>query len=414
MSNYAKDFAYFAVADSDSVFPPDFLSKAVRFFGLDDRIGYVQCSHLHNPHQEGVFARDLGMGVNIHWRRFLPPRNRYGFVMFFGHAGIIRRDVWEEVGGFPEIVCEDLAFSCVVRQHGYYGFFIPDIVCYEDFPDSMMVFRKRHYRWVKGTIEYAFWGFPDFIKAKNVSWSEKMDVFLICLGITFPTLLLLFTLVSAFLTFAIGIPEDIAFNVLGMHVNLWPMYMVPRFTAYTSGMDFYILTVIAIFAPVFFMIDLGRNPIKITKFFAQATTAYPAMIVLSAISTFSIFITGKAYFTVTGAKVVQQEEKAPASGFSFVGWVNKLNSDNKFVIGTELAMALFLTWYCLMSGNIGLLTISIGIIINVLTAIYGWENKYLYPLTFVPGFFVVFAMGMIGISQIAITPILYSLIPVHM
>lgn len=413
--NYAKDFDYIAIADADSIFSSDFLSKAIPCFGLDERIGFVQASHQYNPNQEGTFARDLGLGVNIHWRKFVPPRNRYGFVMFFGHGGVIRRDVLEKIGGFPEIVCEDLAFSCVARQHGYYGFFLPDVVCYEDFPHSMMAFRKRHYRWVKGTIEYAFWGLPSFFRAKGVSWAEKLDVLLICLGISFPTLLLLFMVATAIITFSLGYSQEMTVTLGDMHINLWPIIIVPRFVINTAGADFYILTVIAIFAPALFIIDLKTNFFRTLKFFAQATTAYPALIVISAISTLSIFITGKAYFTVTGAKGLRaQEGKTESKRLSIVEWVNRLNADNKYVMFAEIVFALVSLWFCIVSYNIGLLTIVVGIIINVLTAIYGWENRYLHPLTYIPVFFVVFAMSMISVLQIAATPVIYSLIPVHM
>ncbi|MBK6781199.1 MAG: hypothetical protein IPG75_16920 [Gemmatimonadetes bacterium] len=75
------------------------------------------------------------MGIDIHWRWYHPLRNRYGFVMLLGHGAVVRREVWEEVGGFPEIVSEDLAFSLRARQHGWHGGVRRrTLIYYEEFP----------------------------------------------------------------------------------------------------------------------------------------------------------------------------------------------------------------------------------------------------------------------------------------
>jgi GT2 family glycosyltransferase len=84
----------------------------------DDRCGFVQANHRSNPNRGGALQAAMGVGIDIHWRWYHPLRNRYGFVMLLGHGAVIRRRVWKGIGGFPEIVSEDLGFSLRARQHG--------------------------------------------------------------------------------------------------------------------------------------------------------------------------------------------------------------------------------------------------------------------------------------------------------
>ena len=50
--------------------------------------------------------------------------------MFLGHGAVLRRRCWGVVGGFPEIVSEDLAYAIRIREHGWRGYFVKDVVCY--------------------------------------------------------------------------------------------------------------------------------------------------------------------------------------------------------------------------------------------------------------------------------------------
>src|SRR5207244_8057650 len=103
-------------------------------FAEQERIAFVQANHDANPEQPSTFARDLASGIGFHWDVYQPIRNTYGFVCFYGHGGLIRRAAWEDAGGFPEVVSEDLAFRARLRARGWWGRFAHDVTCYEDFP----------------------------------------------------------------------------------------------------------------------------------------------------------------------------------------------------------------------------------------------------------------------------------------
>ena len=67
LSTVAIEAPYFAVADADSVLPPDFIRRLLPYFKSDPRVGWVQSSHRPHPEQKTAFARDLGLGIIPLW-----------------------------------------------------------------------------------------------------------------------------------------------------------------------------------------------------------------------------------------------------------------------------------------------------------------------------------------------------------
>jgi membrane glycosyltransferase len=184
-------YQYFAVCDADGVLPPNFVSELLGRF-TDDLIGFVQAVQRPlRPTAPSRFSGDLGIEVSIYWKSIVPASERFGFVMFHGHGGIIRTDVWRNVGGFPAVVAEDLAFSTRARQYGYVGVIADDVVCYEEFPPSYEAFSRRHAKYARGACEHLQHEMWPFLCSRNVRWFEKADRFLATLSMVsaFPVLL---------------------------------------------------------------------------------------------------------------------------------------------------------------------------------------------------------------------------------
>ena len=174
----AERYPLFAICDADGVIPTDFLSRLVPYFRLSPTIGFVQANQHVNPSQKQRFARDFGFLTDVHGDYYPVTKNRFGFLMFYGHGGIVRMDLWKTLGGFPEILSEDLAFTSLLRERGYVGLFVPDVVCYEDLPATYPQYLRRQERWIKGTTEYLLRYFPRLARRKNVAWFEKLDILL--------------------------------------------------------------------------------------------------------------------------------------------------------------------------------------------------------------------------------------------
>lgn len=192
----ADRYEYFAIADSDSIFPSDFIKKLLPYFSLSERIGFVQAMQRANPNQKSYFARAMGFNLDLHYKRYLLPKEKYGFIMFYGHGALVRTEAWQKIGGFPEIVSEDLGFSTKLRRCGYEGVLAEDVVCYEDYPETYRHYRRRTEKWIKGTLEFLFKEYPLFLKTKGISWFEKFDVLACGLSLSMGLPFLLFLLLG--------------------------------------------------------------------------------------------------------------------------------------------------------------------------------------------------------------------------
>jgi len=137
------DCEYFAVIDSDGVIPSDFVTRMLPYFRLDPQIGFLQARNVPNPVQRTKFASDLALGITPLWTSYFGPRNKYGFVPFLGHSGLISRKLWEKTGGMPEVVSEDLAFSTKAAELGYRGHYVHDVFAQEQFPETYPQLRRQ-------------------------------------------------------------------------------------------------------------------------------------------------------------------------------------------------------------------------------------------------------------------------------
>jgi len=194
LTHAATQESVFALVDADELLPRDFLCRLVPRLLSDDRCGFVQANHQCNPRQTSALGASMGIGVDIHWRWYQPLRNRYGFVMLLGHGAVVRRSCWKQIGGFPHVVSEDLAFALRIRGHGWRGHFAEDVICYEDFPATIRSFRVRHMKWTRGTCELLsklMWG---CIRSGKISLVEKLDVLLPTLNLPLSLCYFLFVL----------------------------------------------------------------------------------------------------------------------------------------------------------------------------------------------------------------------------
>jgi len=116
MRQLRDDYPFFMICDADDFVAPNFIHATLPYFFADRKVAFVQGKQEVNPNQDDMFAQAIGYRTNVHYRHFVRARNYHGFVMFYGHGALIRTDAWEKIGGFPEIVTEDLAFSAKVRN----------------------------------------------------------------------------------------------------------------------------------------------------------------------------------------------------------------------------------------------------------------------------------------------------------
>ncbi|MBK8967539.1 MAG: glycosyltransferase [Saprospiraceae bacterium] len=400
LANVATE-PYFAIADADEILPSDFLTKTVAVLESDPTCGFVQANHRANPNAGSSLAQSVGVGIDIHWKWYQPLRNDYGFVMFLGHGALLRRDVWEKIGGFPDIVSEDLGFAIHARELGYRGRFLEDVICYEDFPDSVRTFRIRHMKWTRGTSEFLSKKAGWLWRAKNISWTEKLDIF-------FPTLNLPLTLVyflfminaNLAMPYFFGFAQDVTFVLGGSEFRLPMIALDPRFQV-IYGWDFFLITMLTFFAPVLsFIVALAGQPLKLFRFLGHSTALYAALTPLSSIGVLAYMISGKAIFLVTGDQANAANEPLQKDGgllqnmrANWQHFLTKSHPDTRLVQGFEIATGLLFGIASLVLFQISFMGLCLAFLLLPLLHHMKWESRFVRAVVFVP--FVLIMLGVL-------------------
>lgn len=395
LRDHVHGFKYFIVVDADSVLPESFTGQLVPYFDLADDIGWVQASHAPNPVQKTSFADDLGWGILPLWEVYYGPRNRFGNVIFLGHGGMLRYDVWEEVGGFPEIVSEDLAFSTEAAQLGYRGYFAHDVVSYEDFPDGYRQLRRQQAKYVKGACEYLHHACLPYLKSPNVKWFEKMDVLISCGTLFLPTLVLTFMIVvSVLMPLLFGVHRPLTLHFLGRDVITVPVLLLAgRFRNLWSWW-YFAVTVVCTLAPALGCFSLmARNPQRGIKLFLLSGVPYLSLLVMSTATVISYVLSRQAVFLVTGDRWGVDPKSFP-EGFSPASRVTeRLGAEDRFTRIVELALGITFTITCVFTFNLVLMAYALALLLGPLLLVMSWDSRPLRPFLFSP--FILVCCGLL-------------------
>jgi cellulose synthase/poly-beta-1,6-N-acetylglucosamine synthase-like glycosyltransferase len=406
---------FFALADADEILPPDFLARLAPRLVADPSCGFVQASHRYNPEAPSSFSAALGAGIDSHWRWYQPLRNRYGFVMLLGHGALLRREAWRAAGGFPEIVSEDLAFALRIREHGFRGQFAEDVVCYEDFPETMRAFRIRHMKWTRGTCEFLCKEMGRALRSRRIPLVEKLDVLFPTLNLPLSLLYFLFILDANLLlpsffgetrtmTIAAGASAStIAFRMLDAR-------FLPLMTA-----DFYAITLLTLVAPVLcFILDMWRTPAKLLRFLGNSTAAYGTLGPLSSIGVVLYLITGKAVFHVTADRGTWPSVVGPASSTvtrlraSAAKFLAGSHPDHLAIQAFELLCGFAFAVICLARFQVAFLGLSIGFMLLPVLHHVRWEHRLLRLLVHVPLTFILLGILLGGCSLLGLSTVLFG------
>ena len=268
----------FLICDADEIIPKNYVSQILPFFN-DEKVGFVQTAHKNRDDNNTFFQRYLGTTINLFYDYWFPLRNRFGFVTIMGHGVIIRKNVWEEINGFPEIVAEDLGFASAALAKGFRGLYTNEIHAYEAYPETYKAFINMNLKITSGTIEYFKKEFKNVIKSRAASNTEKLDI--------------LITYSSCF------------FGLIAM-INLFGGIIL----AYMYKLEgnekldtwIYLIYLISPFTPVIpLIIKLLKNPYKSVRYLLIATMAYGSAIPAIAVRTVeNLSKIRTPTFTVTG------------------------------------------------------------------------------------------------------------------
>jgi cellulose synthase/poly-beta-1,6-N-acetylglucosamine synthase-like glycosyltransferase len=166
------------VFDADYTPAPDTIKRLVRWFD-DPKIGLVQGKiHVVNKDMNLLTKminteRCAGFLCDLAARDQLKISNQYG-----GTAGGFRRELISKVGEWEtETYCEDTDLTCRALLAGYKIKYDVTVNCGEEAPDSLKVYYKQRYRWIRGHTICGLKYTKRFLKSSFLSTREKIDTF---------------------------------------------------------------------------------------------------------------------------------------------------------------------------------------------------------------------------------------------
>jgi cellulose synthase/poly-beta-1,6-N-acetylglucosamine synthase-like glycosyltransferase len=165
----------FAVFDADFMPPTDFLLRTIHHFA-DPQVGVVQTRWTYVNRHENLLTEVQGLMLDGHFA--LEHVARFGGGLFFnfnGTAGILRRQMIDEAGGWQhDTLTEDSDLSYRAQLKGWKFVYLPQVECPSELPVDTYGFQVQQSRWAKGLTQVALKLLPQIMRAP-VGWREKAE-----------------------------------------------------------------------------------------------------------------------------------------------------------------------------------------------------------------------------------------------
>jgi cellulose synthase/poly-beta-1,6-N-acetylglucosamine synthase-like glycosyltransferase len=312
LNNYLRtaDFGYFVILDSDEIIPSDYVTRSLDYFAHYPNAGIVQANHVATRNRNG-FMRMFSIGVDSHWIAYQSVKDRHGFLSLLGHGAMVSRACYDDAGGFPHVVAEDLCFSIAARNAGYFTVFAPDVVCEEEYPVDFLAFKKRHSKWTQGNMEFIK-RYTGVILRTRMSWFEKLDIVLFTYNLPLTAVFSLYVAIHV-----------IVLPILGYHIE-YPLWMLAPTVAFLVApmlndvifhfrrmsplrLLWYLMHTILLYGSMLFISfrasvtsAFGKSVFVVTPKEATRTTLRQALVANRAEITFGVLLLGISVF-LTGS-----------------------------------------------------------------------------------------------------------------
>ena len=169
---------YIAIFDCDFIPPTDFLLRALPYFKVDKKVGFIQSSWQHLNYDYSFLTRVQAFGLDAHFT--IEQEGRYKgnlFINFNGTGGIWKKECIEDAEGWQhDTITEDLDLSYRAQLKQWKGIYIENLSSPGELPIEMGGFKSQQYRWTKGSAECAKKLIPRTMRS-NISFKEKIFAF---------------------------------------------------------------------------------------------------------------------------------------------------------------------------------------------------------------------------------------------
>ena len=182
---------FVAVFDADFVVPRDFLQRTIHHF-TDPNVGLVQTRWAYLNRHYNLLTEVQGMLLDGHF--ILEHNSRYWSGQFFnfnGTAGILRRKMIEDAGGWEhDTLTEDSDLSYRAQVKGWRFVYVPEVECYSELPVDTHGFQVQQSRWAKGLTQVAIKLLMRILKA-DLPFGTKLEAFWhLTPNLTYPLMIL--------------------------------------------------------------------------------------------------------------------------------------------------------------------------------------------------------------------------------
>lgn len=142
---------YFVVLDADQAPEPEFLEVTMDHFS-DPRVSFVQTPQ-YLVNETTPLERAAKIGANIFFQAMCVARSNDHAMVFCGTNAVFSRQAYEKVGGFSYYTAtEDIELGLKMDQEGYFGVYVPKIVCKGFAPPDFPSYASQQYRWSNGNL----------------------------------------------------------------------------------------------------------------------------------------------------------------------------------------------------------------------------------------------------------------------
>ncbi|MFH0817322.1 MAG: glycosyltransferase [Candidatus Micrarchaeota archaeon] len=161
LNDFLKDCneEFMALFDADEELSnPAFLKDSLGWFETDEKIAYVQTVKSYK--RGSIFANAVDATFLFFFDVIQPTRYVDGFSMFCGSCGVLRVKTLKEMGGFPDSVTEDAAYSFYLDLAGYRGVYLKKTYALGKPIESFTDFERQQWRYNFGNTRL----FPDYLQ----------------------------------------------------------------------------------------------------------------------------------------------------------------------------------------------------------------------------------------------------------
>jgi hypothetical protein len=299
-----------------------------------------------------------------------------------GHGVLLDIRAIREAGDFPLRVSEDLALTARLRTCGYIGIVVDSEWCKEGIPETFGQYRRRFEKWVIGALEFVLKDAKQVFKARTIPLTERLDLAFSLLGLLNVFALLTFVVViNVVWPMTSGIWRLATLEVESLGVSIaFPMLDITGILQGPARLGPRLAVCIASLASlVYFLPDITRHPARTVAHISSSFACFCGVLVPCFLSSLLCVATGRYMFRGTGDTAESPRWRS--------GW-NHL-ADNFYVgrtgsVAIEIASGCLGLAWSILSGNLFLGAIALGIWVAPLLERLGWESMPAVLLRHVP------------------------------